>query len=130
MVFPVVISGCESWTIIRLRAEELMSSNCGVGEDSFERPLDCKVEKGMATHSTILAWGIHGVAVHGVPTVHGVAKSWTRLSDFHLHSTARRSKQSILQEINPECSLEGLMLKLKLQYVGHLRQRANSLGKP
>ena len=62
MVFPVVISGCESWTIIRLRAEELMSSNCGVGEDSFERPLDCKVEKGMATHSTILTWRIHGVA--------------------------------------------------------------------
>ena len=62
--------------------------------------------------------------------LHGVAKSWTRLSDFHFHSTARRSKQSILKEISPECSLEGLMLKLKLQYVGHLRQRANSLGKP
>ena len=46
--------------------------------------------------------------------VHGVAKSWTRLSDFHFHSTARRSKQSILKEISPECSLEGLMLKLKL----------------
>ena len=58
MIFPVVISGCESWTIIQLRAEELMSSNCGVGEDSFERPLDCKVEKGTPTHSTILAWRI------------------------------------------------------------------------
>ena len=43
--------------------------------------------------------------------------------------TARRSKQSILREISPECSLEGLMLKLKLQYFGHLMQRANSLEK-
>ena len=43
--------------------------------------------------------------------------------------TARTSKQSILKEINPEYSLEGLMLKLKLQYFGHLMQRANSLEK-
>ena len=43
--------------------------------------------------------------------------------------TARRSNQSILKEINPEYSLEGLMLKLKLQYVGHLMQRTDSLGK-
>ena len=43
--------------------------------------------------------------------------------------TARRSKQSILREINPEYSLEGLMLKLKFQYFGHLMQRAESLEK-
>ena len=43
--------------------------------------------------------------------------------------TARRSNQSILKEINPEYSLEGLMLKLKLQYFGHLMQRANALEK-
>ena len=43
--------------------------------------------------------------------------------------TARRSNQSILKEISPECSLEGLMLKLKLQFFGHLRRRDNSLGK-
>ena len=43
--------------------------------------------------------------------------------------TARRSNQSILNEISPECSLEGVMLKLKLQYFGHLMQRANSMGK-
>ena len=43
--------------------------------------------------------------------------------------TARRSNQSILKEISPEYSLEGLMLKLKLQYFGHLMQRANSLEK-
>ena len=43
--------------------------------------------------------------------------------------TARRSNQSILKEISPGCSLEGLMLKLKLQYFGHLIQRANSLEK-
>ena len=44
--------------------------------------------------------------------------------------TARRSKQSILKEINPEYSVEGLMLKLKLQYFGHLMLRADSLEKP
>ena len=43
--------------------------------------------------------------------------------------TARRSDQSVLKEINPEYSLEGLMLKLKLQYFGHLMRRADSLGK-
>ena len=43
--------------------------------------------------------------------------------------TARQSNQSILKEVNPEYSLEGLMLKLKLQYLGHLMQRANSLEK-
>ena len=43
--------------------------------------------------------------------------------------TARRSKQSILREISPECSLEGLMLKLKLEYFGHLMRRADSFGK-
>ena len=43
--------------------------------------------------------------------------------------TARRSNQSILKEISPECSLEGLMLKLKLQYFGHLMGRTDSLGK-
>ena len=46
-----------------------------------------------------------------------------------LEWTARRSNQLILKEINPEYSLEGLMLKLKLQYFGHLKQRANSLEK-
>jgi len=43
--------------------------------------------------------------------------------------TARRSNKSVLKEIGPECSLEGLMLKLKLQYFGHLMQRADSLEK-
>ena len=52
---------------------------------------------------------------------------WRRL--LRVPWTARRSNQSILKEISPEYSLEGLMLKLKLQYFGHLMQRANSLGK-
>ena len=52
---------------------------------------------------------------------------WRRL--LRVPWTARRSNQSILKEINPEYSLEGLMLKLKLQYFGHLIQRANSLEK-
>ena len=52
---------------------------------------------------------------------------WRRL--LRVPRTARRSNQSILKEISPECSLEGLMLKLKLQYFGHLMQRANSFEK-
>ena len=52
---------------------------------------------------------------------------WRRLS--RVPWTARRSNQSILQEISPGCSLEGLMLKLKLQYFGHLMQRADSFEK-
>ena len=52
---------------------------------------------------------------------------WRRL--LRVSWTARRSKQSILKEINPEYSLEGLMLKLKFQYFGHLMQRTDSLGK-
>ena len=52
---------------------------------------------------------------------------WRRL--LRVSCTARRSKQSILKEISPGCSLEGLMLKLKLQYFGHLMQRADSLEK-
>ena len=52
---------------------------------------------------------------------------WRRL--LRVPWTAKRSKQSILREVNPEYSLEGLLLKLKLQYFGHLMQRANSLEK-
>ena len=52
---------------------------------------------------------------------------WRRL--LRVSWTARKSKQSILKEISPGCSLEGLMLKLKLQYFGHLMRRADSLGK-
>ena len=82
MVFPVVMYGCESWTI--KKAESLRT-------DAFE--LCC----------------------------------WRRL--LRVPWTARRSNQSILKEISPEYSLEGLMLKLKLQYFGHLMGRADSLEK-
>ena len=82
MVFPVVISGCESWPIKKAECRRT---------DAFE--LWC----------------------------------WRRL--LRLPWTARRSNQSILKEISPECSLEGLMLKLKLQYFGHLMRRTDSLEK-
>ena len=81
-VFPVVMCGCESWTI--KKAENWII-------DSFE--LWC----------------------------------WRRL--LRVPWTARRSNQSILKEINPEYTLEGLMMKLKLQYFGHLFRRAESLEK-
>ena len=82
MVFPVVMSGCESWTIKKAEHRRI---------DAFE-----------------LWW-------------------WRRL--VRVPWTARRSNQSILKEISPEYSLERLLLKLKLQYFGHLMQRANSLEK-
>ena len=82
MVFPVVMYGCESWTIKKAEHWKI---------DAFE--LWC----------------------------------WRRL--LRVSWTARRSNQSILKEINPENSLEGLMLKLKLQYFGHLMRRTNSLEK-
>ena len=81
MVFPVVMYGCESWTVKKDECQII---------DAFE--LWC----------------------------------WRRL--MRVPWTSRRSNQSILKEINPGCSLEGLMLKLKLQYFGHL-QRADSFEK-
>ena len=80
MVFPVVMYGCESWTIKKAEHRRI---------DSFE--LWC----------------------------------WRRL--LRVPWTARRSNQSILKEISPGCSLEGLMLKLKLQHSGHLMRRTDSL---
>ena len=82
MVFPVVMYGCESWTVKKAERWRI---------DAFE--LWC----------------------------------WRRL--LRVPWTARRSNQSILKEISSECSLEGLMLKLKLQYFGHLMQRADSFEK-
>ena len=91
----------------------------------------------MATHSSILAWKIPRTEKPGA-TVHGVPKSWTQLNDFELWCwrrllrvlwTARTSNQSILKEISPGISLEGMMLKLKLQYFGHLMWRVDSLEK-
>ena len=82
MVFPVVMYGCESWTIKKAEGRRI---------DAFEQ------------------W------------------CWRRL--LRVPETARRSNQSILKEICPEYSLERLMLKLKLQYFGHLMQRADSLEK-
>ena len=82
MVFPVVMYGCESWTIKKAECQRI---------DAFE--LWC----------------------------------WRRL--LRVPWTARRSNLSILKEISPEYSLEGLMLKLKLQYFGHLMQRTDSLEK-
>ena len=81
MAFPVVMYGCESWTVKKAERQRIDAFECGVGEDSR------------------------------VP--------WT----------ARRSNQSILKEISPGCSLEGVMLKLKLQYFGHLMRTADSLEK-
>ena len=64
--------------------------------------------------------------------VHGATKSWTQLSDWtelNWTEAAKRSNQSILKEISTECSLEGLMLKLKLQYFGYLMWRIDSMEK-
>ena len=80
---------------------------------------------------------VHIVKAMGFPIVMYRCECW-RIDDFELQCwrrllrvpwTARRSSESILKEISPECSLEGLMLKLKLQYFGHLRWRTDSLEK-
>ena len=82
MFFPVVMYGCESWTVKKAERRRI---------DAFE--LWC----------------------------------WRRL--LRVPWTAKRSNQSILKEISPGCSLEGMMLKLKLQYFGHLMRRVDSLEK-
>ena len=82
MIFPVVMYGCESWTIKKAESQRIYT---------FE--LWC----------------------------------WRRL--LRVPWTARRSNQSVLKEINPEYSLEEMMLKLKFQYFGHMMQRADSLEK-
>ena len=82
MVFPVVMYGCESWTVKKAERRRIDASEM---------------------------W------------------CWRRL--LRVPWTARRSNQSILEEISPECSLEGLMLKLKRQYFGHLMRRVDSLEK-
>jgi len=79
LVFPVVMYGCESWTIKKAEHQRIDGFECGVGELSRDP------------------------------------------------RSARQSNQSILKEINPEYSLEVLILKLKLQYFGHLMQRTDSL---
>ena len=82
MVFPVVMYGCESWTVKKAEHQRI---------DAFD------------------PW------------------CWRRL--LRVPWTARRSNQSILKETSPECLLEGLMLRLKLQYFGHLMRRVDSLEK-
>ena len=82
MVFPVVMYGCESWTVKKAECWRI---------DAFEL--------------------------------------WCWRSLFRVPWTARRSNQSILKETSPGCSLEGLMLRLKLQYFGHLMRRVDSLEK-
>ena len=82
MVFPVVMYGCESWTVKKAEPQRI---------DAFE--VSC----------------------------------WRRL--LRVPWTARRSNQSILKEISPGCSLEGLLLKLKLQYSGHFMRRVDPLEK-
>ena len=82
VVFPVVMYGCESWTVKKAECQRI---------DAFE------------------VW------------------CWRRL--LRVPWTARRSSQSIVKAVSPGCSLEGLMLKLKLQYLGHLMQRTDSLEK-
>ena len=82
MVFPVVMYGCESWTVNKAERQRI---------DAFEL--------------------------------------WCWRSLLRVPWTARRYNQSILKEISPECSLEGLMLKLKLQYFGRLMRRVDSMEK-
>ena len=103
------------------------------------------LESILKSRNTILPTKVHTIKAIVFPVVVYGCESWAikkaegqRIDTFELWSwirllrvpwTARRSNQSILKKINPEYSLEGLMLKLKFQYFGHLIQRANSLEK-
>ena len=78
------------------------------------------------SNTTVQKHRFFGAQLYG-PTLTSICDYWIKLVKFLW--TARRSNQSILKEINPEYSLEGLMLKLKLQYFGHLMWRADSLEK-
>ena len=83
----------------------------------------------MATYSSVLAWRIPGtVGPGGLPSM-GSHRVGHDLSDLAAAATKRRSNQSILKEISPGCSLEGMTLKVKPQYFGHLMQRVDSLEK-
>ena len=87
----------------------------------------------MATHSSILTWRIPWTEEpDGLQSITLQSQTWLKRLSTHAYIvpwTARRLNQSTLKEINPEYSLEGLMLKLKLQYFGHLMWRADSLEK-
>ena len=91
------------------------------------------LEKEMATHSSVLAWRIPGTVEPGrLPSMGSlrIRHDWSDLAAAAAASwTARRSNKSILKEISPGCSLEGLMLKLKLQYFGDLMRRVDTLEK-
>ena len=89
------------------------------------------LEKEMATHSSVLAWRISGTGSLVGCCLWGRTESDTTKATQQQQQQhgARRSSQSILKEISPGCSLEGLMLKLKLQYFGHLIRRVDSLEK-
>ena len=117
MVFPVVMYGCESWVIkkaehIRIDAFKLWCWRRLFFFFFISWRLITSQHCSGFCHT--LTWISHGV-------------TWRRL--LRVPWTARRSKQSILKEISPGCSLEGLMLKLKLPYFGHLMRRDNSLEK-
>ena len=106
MVFPVVMCGCESWTI---------KNTCIPVADSF----------------WYLAKLIQFVKFKKKKKKLSIECFWTVVLEklLRVRWTARRSNQSILKEISPEYSLEGLMLKLKLQYFGQLMRRTDSLEK-
>ena len=111
----------------------------------FERKAMTNLDNILKNKDITLLTNVNLVKVMVFPVVMYRCANWTikkaehrRTDDFELQCwrrllrilwTARRSNQSILKEINPEYSLDGLMLKLKLQYFGHLMQRANSLEK-
>ena len=179
MVFPVVMYGCESWTIKKAAAAKSLQScptlcnpiDCWmwknwcfwtlVLEKTLESPLDCKEIQPVhakGNQSWIFTRTIDAEAEtpilcqqapccyrYGFSSSHvwmwelDYKESWAqRIDAFELWCwrrllrvpwTARRSNQSLLKEISPEYSLEELMLKLKLQYFGHLIRRADSSEK-
>ena len=169
MVFPIVVYGCESWTIKKAAAAAAADKShqscptlCGPIDSSpsgspvpgilqtrtlewvdisFSNAWKWKVK--VNSLSRVRLFKTPQTAAHQVPPSMGFSRQeywsgvpshqwidafelwcWRRL--LRVPWTARRSNQSILKEISPKCSLDGLMLKLKHQYFGHLMQRTDS----
>ena len=156
-VFPVVVDGCESWTIKNEESQRIDAFKLWFwrrllrvpwiakrSNQSFVKEINPEYSMGLSCSSDSkesacnagdlgsipLSGRVPGEGNGNMLQYSSLEKSMDRGVRWAIvHGTAKRSNQSILKEISPEYSLEGLMLKLNLQYFGHLMQRTDSLEK-
>ena len=147
MAFPVIIYGCESWTIkkaeieVKVKVAQLCLTLRNLTDYPVHGILQARILAWVAfpftrgsswprnqTQVSHIAGGFFTRWATRTPKI-DASELWCRRRLLRVPWTARRSNQSIIKEINPEYSLEGLMLNLKLQYFGHLMWGADSLEK-